>query len=612
MSYNDCRIIFLPRELLRYIGGFFNFQRRNEENVFRLSSHWKNFLNTSKEVLQQLKKETQLLELRGDMARQYFNCPAFREQVNSTITDYTTQLSLTIKALNGNPTNEQDPHEIKSLLFSGEGQKFPGAKSLNISHCLIPSLPPLTNVLGVVLNNCTIQSSTAFGYVKDLNITNVLPFEINLLDLGAHSLTEFSVWSIGALVDLHDYQELRGVRTVRIESCDSVSNVECFQHARNLSLVGCKNITNVSCLGKVVELELTDCIGITDVSGLSTCLSVSLSGCINISEVSCLGSVTHLNLSDCVNVRDVSALGRVRHLYLRGCYGISDISQLGFNYILDLSGCPLITSVSSLGSVYRLSLSEFQGNDISALKNVKELDLSRSPHVSDLTSLSNSVEVLNISHCNLIVNITMLHKVKSLDLVGCFQIKDVSGLKSLQDLEMNPMMTQSLETIEIEKGYETFRQLKALSMGKTKDIDLVLAELQSCRSLGISSSYPSISSLSLVRNLRHLQLSECSLVETLPNNLIYLKSVGIHKCPHFQLIPELPNLKNLSVINCPELRSFTSFGNSDQLPIQSVYFAGCNNLETVFVKRRIIGLTMGTKVIVDSSDLVTNITRFDF
>jgi hypothetical protein len=467
MDYNDCRIICLPQELLRHIGSFLNNHQQNaEEKTLRFSSHWKNFLNSSKEVLQQLKKDTQLLELYGEMARQYFNCSAFRERVNSTISDSRTQLSLTIQSLTANPTDEQKLYEIRSLLFSGEAQKFPGAKTVEIFDCVIPSLPPLKNVHSLVLNDCTIHSSAALRHITEVIISTVRPVQIDLSDLGEHSITEFNVWSIGTTVEIQQYQALMCVGTVWIESCDSISNVECFRTARNLSLLRCKNITDVSSLGNVVELNLSGCIGITDVSTLSNCESLNLSRCTNIIDVSCLRSVTKLNLSGCVNVYDVSALGKVYQLNLGGCYRISDISRLGSNHTLDLSRCPLITNVSSLGSVSSLCLSEFRGNDISALKNVKELDLSHSTHVSDLSSFGNSVEVLNISHCISIVNITMLHKVKRLDIWASVQIKDFSGLNSRQDLNMDTWMPQSLETIEIEKGYETFRQLKTLSMGR--------------------------------------------------------------------------------------------------------------------------------------------------
>jgi hypothetical protein len=101
-------------------------------------------------------------------------------------------------------------------------------------------------------------------------------------------------------------------------------------------------------------------------------------------------------------------------------------------------------------------------------------------------------------------------------------------------------------------------------------------------------------------------------MESLPNDLLHLQHVRIYSCPGFQSIPELSNLQILSVFNCPELRSFTSFGNSDQVPIQSVYFDSCKNLETVIVKRRIILLTLGSKVTVESRHLVRKIASSDF
>jgi hypothetical protein len=217
MDYNDCTIMYLPRELLRYIGSFFNFQRWIEENkIFRFSSHWKNFLNASKKVFQQLKRETQLLELRGNTTRQYFNCSVFRERVNSTIIDCKTQLSLALSSLNTVHNDELEPQNIKSLLFSNELQIFTGANSLYIFKRLIPALPPVVNVNSLHLCGCTIQSSSFFSQVKVLTITNLIPGEINLSDLGVHSLEEFTISSLRAQAEIRHYQALQGAKTIFI------------------------------------------------------------------------------------------------------------------------------------------------------------------------------------------------------------------------------------------------------------------------------------------------------------------------------------------------------------------------------------------------------------
>jgi Leucine-rich repeat (LRR) protein len=174
---------------------------------------------------------------------------------------------------------------------------------------------------------------------------------------------------------------------------------------------------------------------------------------------------------------------------------------------------------------------------------------------------------------------------------------------------MNLRTPQS--TFETEKGYETFRQVESLSIGRIKDIDAILSELQSCRTLRIVRNNTSLNSLPFVNKLRFLDLSECSFVETLPNNLVHLQSVSISHCSHFQLIPELPNLQTLRVVGWSEFRSFTSFGTSDQPPMRSVHFAGCINLDTVFVERQIFRLTLWSKVTVENPHLVTKITRHD-
>jgi hypothetical protein len=121
----------------------------------------------------------------------------------------------------------------------------------------------------------------------------------------------------------------------------------------HIKLNGCDSVTDVSMLGNVHTLNLSHCSNVRDVSMLGNVHTLDLSHCYNVTDVSMLGNVHRLNLSHFSNVSDVGMLGNVHTLDLSHCDNVSDVGMLGNVHTLDLSHCPNVTDVSTalLGNI---------------------------------------------------------------------------------------------------------------------------------------------------------------------------------------------------------------------------------------------------------------------
>jgi hypothetical protein len=558
-------------------------------------------MNTNKQHFQAFKRETQLLDLRDEGTRRFLESSDFRAQVENAVEDSREQLMLWIVP-DRSIHFENNVDKIRSIFFSSTGQKFTGAKQLNIFRFLIPDLPALCNVESIALHGCEIENINLFSKVVRLRLNG--PEELNLFSLEINTLEEVFISGVTKLVN---YQLLRQAKKVIICDCDSITDVTCFQAVRELNLDGCKNVAGVNSLGMVTSLGLSGCFGVKDVSRLSSCRQLFFGNCSKITDVSALGNVIQLSLSDCANIVDVSALGRVSILNLSGCSQVRDVSKLGNVKKLNLSNCPLIRDLSSLGSVYDLNLTQFQGTDISALKNVKTLNLSYSPYISDLSALGNSVETLIISYCNSISNITVLNQVRSLDITESLNIHDFSGLTFLQELKMSTTIGSD-HAFVVSKGFETFQQLKNLRMGMVHNASDVLTELIKVKTLQVVNNKTSLD-LAFATNLQAFEIQRCSQFQLIPSSLAHLLKVFIVNCPQVNHIPELPRLERLTIYDCDGLTSFTSVGNVEHAPIDEIDFNGCRNLKIIIVERRVTRLLVASTVRIQNSHLIRNISH---
>ena len=106
--------------------------------------------------------------------------------------------------------------------------------------------------------------------------------------------------------------------------------------------------------------------------------SINLSGCLlsDISHFANLPFLEIVKLVGCKNISDVSPLAKIKSVDLSSCSKVEDVSKLGVeNEYLNLSLCKNVKNVSKLGGVSQLILKDTGVLDVSALRNVGNLDL---------------------------------------------------------------------------------------------------------------------------------------------------------------------------------------------------------------------------------------------
>lgn len=140
--------------------------------------------------------------------------------------------------------------------------------------------------------------------------------------------------------------------SVTLFSSEAVSNVY------SISLQGCTNLPPLSLFQNIHSLNFSHCRGLTSIQGLPRGIhTVSFNCCYNLGDVSPLADCEVVSLRGCSNIFEVSTLGKVKYLDLSWNANLTDCNGLGLDQeVLDLSFCPKLRNVSSLQRVRKLNL----------------------------------------------------------------------------------------------------------------------------------------------------------------------------------------------------------------------------------------------------------------
>lgn len=299
------------------------------------------------------------------------------------------------------------------------------------------------------------------------------------------------------------------IESLTITSSSQIEDVSMFAHIKHINLSQCSKLRNVHMLKDAHTLDLSE-TNVIDVSALESVHTLDLSGT-NVEDVSMLGNVKYLNLDKCkhikhgVIVQDMHTLtcsslksiqeqslhGNIQKLSwswetYRSCVdatsfaGIQEVQLSGatiknthmFNdtKVLFIYNCsflkPLragvfanmrelllphstISDVSMLGHLFKLQLYHCENvKDVSALGNVYDLDISWTG-VRDGSKLKN-VKILNIAGTK-IREVTAFKRAKFVDVSFC-KIRDLSPLKNVPtvlaescETETNTSMWNNIE-----------------------------------------------------------------------------------------------------------------------------------------------------------------------
>jgi hypothetical protein len=348
-----------------------------------------------------------------------------------------------------------------------------------------------------------------------------------------------------------------------------VKSVARFQNVGILSIFVSHTATvDLSCLVKVEELEIRG-LNLTNYHKLQQLKKASFSHCtFSEGESSSSSDVSSLSVSILeMNLDIISALNEVPILKISYCRNLSGWSSLGKNRELCIEPCDRLGDVSHLGNVERLSLRKFIGN-LSPLQNVVILDLSHSFNLTDVSCLTESaVKDLNLFWCSKVSDISMLRKVKKLNISFCSRI-DLSGLLSLTEL----VAVAPVVSINMQSAFQTISQLSKLQIGLvSKGCEMILSEAlrtSPLKSLYLSEWRTSPTILQLFRDLNSLQ------------------SLELHRFRGNLTIPAIPTLEIVKISHgfIPDL--FIQ-GSNQNYPIYYVEILYCEEFTELSVERPI-------------------------
>jgi hypothetical protein len=247
------------------------------------------------------------------------------------------------------------------------------------------------------------------------------------------------------------------LKSLKLKFCDGIQEVNCLGHLEKLELVHCKNLIDVTGLGSIPILKITHCINLMDISSLTNNKSLTVDNCGKILDCSCFQNIPRVS-SDLLktvvdlqqltnpkhlgiwhNITDFSCcLGSLQCLELRSCNTIQILQGVSRIPHLRISVCPFLTSLGDLSAEYTKSVVIEYSTRLKSFSPLKDI---RSVEIWNCPTFLNGSEVENVHHLVIdscgIVDISMLGKIKHLELHGCSRIKVLQGLAEVQSVVIN-------------------------------------------------------------------------------------------------------------------------------------------------------------------------------
>jgi hypothetical protein len=281
---------------------------------------------------------------------------------------------------------------------------------------------------------------------------NLFPY-INFYD---HPFTYHSL-EIHFSYKLSRVTNFTSLRSLKLKFCDGIQEVNCLGHLENLELVHCKNLIDVTGLGNIPVLKISHSINLVDISALTNNKSLTVDNCREIQDYSCFQNIPRVSsdllktVSDLQrltnpkylgiwhNITDFSCcLGSLQSLELRACNTITTLQGISKIPHVRISVCPFLRSLGDLSAEYTKSVViEYctRLKSFSPLKDISSVEIWNCP------TFLNGLDVENVDHLVIdsceIADISMLGKIKHLELHGCSRIKVLQGLSEIQSVVIN-------------------------------------------------------------------------------------------------------------------------------------------------------------------------------
>ncbi len=370
-----------------------------------------------------------------------------------------------------------------------------------------------------------------------------------------------------------------------LEYWNNYKSIKC--HCRNNPVERIPVIKNVEELC-ISNSQFPVLIDLTLLSHLSVLSFSNFAG----SDLTPLKNIPDLCLYSFQDVTNFSMFTNQKSLVIMSCCGLTDVTSFRFIRKLKLFECHNLIDVSPLNSVYDLSLIACLGiKDISGLGNHRRLFINHLAH-----SVNDFICLLHIPHVTLIncniKDVSVLQYAKSVDLKMCYNIRDVSALRSVKKVKIftNNLLSgfqEMNEVPDLSLRFDNQQKLNddTISNFKNKRLSLSTLDLQ-ITSLSVFS--PLIEHLtligsatigSLIEQWQGLLLSHLSSLRLDSMPLSSLEGLGgiptvkLSYCQHLRDLQGLGRNRCVKVVDCQSLEDVSSLAT---VPIVTI--KGCKKL----------------------------------
>ncbi len=356
-------------------------------------------------------------------------------------------------------------------------------------------------------------------------------------------------------LDLADYSHIECVESV---TCHKTS-VPPIPAIKELRLGRCGSLIDVSNLSHLSKLELVVIPLLTDITPLRDIPHLTFSGCHSVKDFSVLSGLKQksLEIDDSV-LTDVSSFRGIRYLTLNFCDQLEDVSPLKAVHSLTLFGCKRVKDISGLGDHHslRISLCSYELVGYDSLLYIPHVQLNGC-NISNLNVLKHA-KTVSLVNCTEIIDVTPLNGLKSLTIQGCPNIGNIDSLRNIPDLSL----VYKSEIPDLRKLTNKRLHLQYIT--------------QDAFPHPIEADY-----FSFLKNIQELSLFQCdNIVELIDEGRVeyfqHLQSLSISSSMILKHVNGLGTIPRLYIYRCYNLRDISALGRN-----QYVRLHNCISIEDV-------------------------------
>eukprot|EP01040_Poterioochromonas_malhamensis_P001572 gene1572-1664_t len=491
---------------------------------------YRNFMNTSIEIFEDIKRETVYYDLNTVYSQKYASDNSFRTEI------------------------------LKRVARKG--------KQISIDFGRVSEFSQRIQVKGV--HRCRVNFNSTYQ--------NHRPFNMDIFS-GIEEL---------CLIRLHRVQSFEGminVRKLHIEKLDNLTNVSALSYLHTLSIINCPNITNANGLGRLYLLKIEKAPLLTDITALGKGNhTLSFIDCPLISDVSNLGNVHSLTLIRCPLIEDITKLVNVVNLNITDCPEIRDLRGLGKQTTIILGPCRA-RDYSMLKDVRNVVLISCDIDDLSFLARSSEANSSSSwsnTAYNSSYSVGSSREITSgppaidfdetdhpgfmLLYCEAVRNVSYLQHLYYVTIGGNSHVDDISMLGNVGHLCIFacPKIT-SLQGLGKKNRYVEITDCESVTdFSPLQNVHFV--DITSCNGFTKSED---------LMGVHHVTIDSCAELSDVSgfSQVHYLRLI---KCEGILRIENLHNVPIVEIKQCPCLFDINGLGGNEEVLLES-----CNRVSDV-------------------------------